>query len=163
MKTSKSEQGFTHLLVIAVIVLAVAGVGFYVFNKSKSTGSSSPTAVTTTKKASHPGVVRSELFASSLDVSGAPAQPTRTFPDTTPKIYAALRLNGAKTTQKLEYTRYLNGKYVDHGSIPITKDNAKYASIVFNLKPGKTHVKGRYLVKTYTNGVFERSAGYTIQ
>jgi len=159
----KSEQGFTHLVLIALMVLIVGVVGFYVFNNTRSSKTQSPTVPTQAKKISHPGIIQSEVFASSLDTSGAAVQPTNAFPSATPKIYVTVGLKGAKTTQKFEYTRYLNDKFVDNGSIVVTKDSAKYASFAFVAKPGKTHVKGIYLVKTYTNGVFERSAIYTVQ
>lgn len=163
MKSLKTEKGFAEVLIIAVIlVVLVAGVGFYVLNRQKSPISSS-TPATSTAKVSHPGVITSELFAASIDTTGAPVKPNKTFSPTEPKIYVAVSLSNAKTAQKLEYTRYLNGKFVDNGSIAASKDGAKYAAFGFALKAGKTHPKGIYLVKTYTNGVFERSATYTVQ
>jgi hypothetical protein len=161
MKTFKSEQGFAHLtLVLLLVVVLVGGVGYYVYNNQKSETTTGTTTKTTKKAA--PGVVKSETFAASLDAAGAPVSPTNKFSADTPKIYVSLGLSSAKATQRVEYTRHLNGKFVDNGSIPV-KDGAKYASFAFSLKPGKTHPKGTYLVKTYTNGAFERSATYTVQ
>ena len=162
MKTSKSGRGFVHHLALLVVALVlVAGVGAYVYNHQKTKSTSTTNA--SVKKFSHPWIIQSVVFASSLDANGAPVQPTNKFSTTTPKIYLALGLSNAKMTQKLEYTRYLNGKFVNNGSIHTAKDNAKYASFAFGLKPGKTHVKGTYLVKTYTNGIFEQSATYTVE
>lgn len=164
MKSLKNERGFVHLVLVVTLVLAlVVGVGLYVYGKQANKTTTSSTAVpTTTKKLTHPGVVKSEVFAASLDATGAPVNPTRTFTINTPKIYVAVGLKNAKVSQRIEYTRYLNGKFVDNGSIPV-KDGAKYASFDFDLKSGKTRPKGTYLVKTYTNGIFERSASYTVQ
>ncbi len=162
MKTPKSERGFAHYLALLVIVLVlVAGAGVYLYHHQKTKTTTATNA--SVKKLSHPGVIQSEVFASSLDASGAPVQPSGKFSTTTPKIYVSVGLSNAKTTQRLEYTRYLNGKFVNNGSIPVTKDSAKYASFAFALKPGKTHLKGTYLVKTYTNGIFEKSATYTVE
>jgi hypothetical protein len=158
MKSPKSERGFAHLAVVVVLVLAlIVGVGLYVYKSSKNT-----TPVLTNIKITHPGLVKSEVFATSLDAMGAPVNPIGTFATTIPKIYVGLALNNAKATQKIEYTRYLNGEFVDNGSTSV-KDGAKYASFVFSLKSNKTHPKGTYVVKTYTNGVFERSATYKVQ
>ncbi len=163
MRNLKSEKGLADLLIIVVVlVVLVAGVGFYVLNRQKSTTSSN-TQTTPTAKVSHPGVVQSEVFTSSIDAAGAPVKSATTFIPTEPKIYVAVGLKNAKTTQRVEYTRYLNGKFVDNGSIPVTKDGAKYTSFGFVLNTGKTHPKGTYLVKTYTNGIFERSATYKVQ
>ncbi len=163
MKNLKSEKGFADLLVIVVVVVVlVAGVGYYVLNRQKSKTSSNLQS-TPTAKVTHPGVIQSEVFASSIDAASAPVKTATTFSPTEPKIYVAVGLKNAKTTQRVEYTRYLNGKFVDNGSIPLTKDGANYASFGFVLNTGKTHPKGTYLVKTYTNGIFERSATYKVQ
>ncbi len=162
MKSAKDEKGVAHFGLLLIVVLAlVVGVGLYVHNNQKS---KSPTGTTasTTKKLTHPNVVKSEVFATSLDTSGAPISPTDKFTPTTPKIYVALGLSNAKATQRVEYTRYRDGKFVDNRSAAL-KDGAKYAYFVFDLKTGKKHPKGTYTVKTYTNGVFERSAIYTVQ
>ncbi len=163
MKSAKNEKGFAHLVLVVILVLAlVVGVGLYVYNNQKNKTTTSNTPAPAAKKLTHPGIIKTEVFASSLDATGAPVSPTTKFSPTTPKIYVAIGLNSAKASQRVEYTRYLNGKFVDNGSA-LLKDGARYASFVFSLKSGKTHPKGTYTVKTYTNGVFERSATYTVQ
>lgn len=163
MKSAKNEKGFAHLALLLIVVLAlVVGAGLYVYNNQRHKTTTSGTSAPAVKKLTHPGTVSSEAFAASLDAAGAPASLTNKFTATTPKIYVALGLSNVKVSQRVEYTRYLNGKFVDNGSAPL-KDGAKYVSFVFGLKSGKTHSKGTYIVKTYTNGVFERSATYTVQ
>jgi hypothetical protein len=164
MKSAKSEKGFAHLALVVLVLTLVAAAGLYVYSnqKDKTTTKSTPTNTAATKKLTHPGVVKSEVFAASLDKAGAPVSPTSKFTTTTPKIYVALGLNNAKASQRVEYTRYLKGKFVDNGSIPV-KDSAKYATFNFGLKSGQTRPKGTYVIKTYTNGVFERSATYTVE
>ncbi len=163
MKSAKNHKGFAHLALAVILALAlVAGLGLYVYNNHKNKTATGSTAVPAAKKLTHPGVIKTEVFASSLNATGAPVSPTNKFTATTPKIYVAMGLSNAKASQRVEFTRYLNGKFVDNGSAPL-KDSAKYASFVFGLKSGKTHPKGTYTVKTYTNGVFERLATYTVQ
>ncbi len=162
MSALKSEKGFAPLLVIVLVLVLIAGAGFYVLNRQAST-SHSDEPFTSAAKVAPLGIVQSEVFASSIDPAGAPVKTATTFSPTEPKIYVAVGLQNAKTTQRIEYTRYLNGKFIDNGSIPVSKDDAKYASFDFVLNPGKSHPKGTYLVKTYTNGIFERSATYKVQ
>lgn len=156
MSSTNNQRGFAHLALLLVVILAlVVGVGTYVYkNQTKTT--------TTNKSLVHPGVVKSAVLAPSLDVAGAPVSPISTFSTTTPNVYVALGLNSATTAKHVEYTRYLNNKFVDHGSIPV-KPGAKYVTFNFGLKAGQTRPKGNYVVKTYTNGIFERSAKYTVQ
>lgn len=162
MKSLRNERGFAHLALLLIVVIAlVVGVGLYVYKNQNAKTTTSTTPIVT-KKLSHPGVVKSEVFAASLDTAGMPSNPTSKFSATAPNVYVSLSLNNAKASQRVEYTRYLNGKFVDNGSIPV-KDGAKYASFNFALKSGQTRPKGTYVVKTYTNGVFERSATYTVQ
>ncbi len=161
MENMKSEKGLANILIIVLVLVLIAGTGFFVLNRQKSTTTNKSTASAT--KVSHPGVVQSEVFASSIDSVGAPVKTATTFSPTEPKIYVAVGLSNAKKSQRIEYARYLNGKFVDNGSIPVSKDAAKFASFGFVLNPGKTHPKGTYLVKTYTNGIFERSATYKVE
>ena len=158
MKNTSSQKGFTTLILVAVIAAAIAAVGLYVAKNQTP-----KTVDTATAKSSRPGIVASEVFATSLDATGAAVQPVKIFSPTTPAIYTVMNLKGAKANQRLEYTRYLNGKYVDKGSLNVTKADPKHATVSFSLKPGLTHPKGVYNVKTYSNGVFERSAKYTVQ
>ncbi|GAC1502821.1 MAG: hypothetical protein NVS1B10_07700 [Candidatus Saccharimonadales bacterium] len=161
MKTLKSENGFAPLVLVFLVVAVVGGVGFYIINKNNNINNNSIS--NPVRHVKRPGIIVSEKFSTSIDASNAAISPTTKFTSSTPKIYVSLGLKNAKISQKLEYTRYLNGKYVDKGSIPVPKDGAKYASFIFDLKQGKTHPAGKYIVKTYTNGVYEKSASYKVQ
>lgn len=161
MKSVKSERGSIDLIIVAVLVVAlIIGLGWYFFShqSNKPIANSSTTPVS-----SKATLITSEQFASTLDANGAAVSPTNTFKTDTPKIYVAISLENTKQNQRVEYTRYLNDKFVDNGSIAISKDGVKNASFAFTLKQGATHAKGTYLVKTYVNGVFESSASYTVQ
>ena len=164
MKSFKNERGSIEIILVIVIVVGLLiGGGWYAWNlihKASKTTSQSPSM--SVQAVSHPGVVTSEVFAPKLDPMGAAVGPTKTFTTTSPHIYVVLGLTGAKSIQRIEYTRYLDGKFINNGSIPL-KDGATSASLAFNLKPNKTHTTGVYTVKVYTNGVFERSATYTVQ
>jgi hypothetical protein len=163
-RVRKNENGSTELIVIGFIVILIVGALSYILFSRLQTNSNKTTATSAsqTTKLSHPGIIASEVFAPSIDSSGAPLGQVMSFMTSTPKIYAVLGLSDAKATQHIEYTRYLDGKFIDNGSVPI-KDGAKYASFSFALLPGKAHAPGTYIVKVYTDGVYERSATYTVK
>jgi hypothetical protein len=165
MKIIRSEQGLGQLVIIVSGLILVIGLILYSFNSARDINARASTASASSKapETSSPGVIQFEYFAANVDENGKQIKSTNIFPDTVKKVYVVLGLRGAKMSQKLEYTRYLNNKFVDKGEILVPVDNAKYASIVFDLNSGKVRTKGVYLVKTYTDGAFERSASYTIQ
>lgn len=159
MKKLANERGFIHLVLLLLLVVVIVGaLGYAYFSHqiSKTTTKSS-----SSKALSHPGVVSSESFAASIDSMGTAVNPSAKFTTTTPNIYVVVGLSNA-TSQRVEYTRYLSGKFVDNGSIPLTS-GAKYASFKFALKTGQSRHVGSYLVKVYTNGVYERSASFVVQ
>lgn len=160
----KNERGSVELILVAVIVVAIIGaLGYVTYSNMQKNTAGKPAADTSQKKTlTHPDIITSAVFTTSVDSTGAPVGSTTEFTPSTPKVYVVLGLKNAKASQRVEYTRYLNGKFVDNGSIPL-KDNAKYASFAFTLQPGKTRPTGTYIVKVYTNGVYERSATYTVK
>lgn len=165
MKTQvgKNEQGSAELILVIVIIVAIIGaVGYVAYLRLQSQPSTTTSSITPTKQLTHPGTVNSVVFAASIDNMDAPISPTASFTTSIPKIYVVLGMVNAKASQRVEYTRYLNGKFVDNGSIPV-KDGAKYASFAYSIQPGKMHLIGTYTVKLYTDGVYERSAIYSVQ
>lgn len=87
-----------------------------------------------------------------------------TFAKTDKNIYLALTLDKPKSGTKIEYIRYLNGKYLDSGANKILQPNVTNTSFVWSLKkPGAMRLAGIYKVKVYTNGIFEKETSYTVQ
>lgn len=153
-----------QLATILIGLLLISGTVFYSFSSSQNSQTTlSASYLKTDPKKTSPGVIQSEDFAVSVDENGKQVKLATAFPKTAEKIYMVLGLEGAKLSQRLEYTRYLNGKFVDKGSIQLPVDDARYASIAFRLKEGKLHPKGTYEVKAYTDGAFERSAQYVVK
>lgn len=156
---------------IAVLIL-VAGL-FTLVQKLKTTPSSVKRPVmqrpTLTLKpvllrSKAPGVITNVLTASSLDAQGKALAPASTFAQADKNIYLSLTLDKPKVGSKIEYIRYLNGKYLDSGADKILKPNVMYTSFIWSLKkPGAMHLVGAYKVKVYTNGIFEKETFYTVQ
>jgi len=155
-----------------IAVLLLVGGLFAVLQKSKTTPLPTQQPVIqqptlspkpTLPRSKAPGIVINALTASSLDAQGKAVTLTTTFAKTDKNIYLVLTLNKPKIGTKIEYIRYLNGKYLDSGVNKILKPNVTNTSFVWSLKkPGATHLIGTYKVKVYTNGIFEKEVSYTV-
>jgi flagellar basal body-associated protein FliL len=165
MKSFKSEQGFSHIVLLVILAVVVAGVGFFAYQRvhNANTAKSTVDLPSAAKSAKSPRVIQTEKFSTSVGANGAVINSTSTFAPTDKKIYTVLSLKNAKVGQRLEYVRYLNNKFVDNGSVAVSKDGAQYAGFGFTLKPGKAHPKGIYRVKVYTDGSYETAANYTVK
>lgn len=155
-----------------IIVLLLIGGLFVVMQKSKTTSFSRQPVVQqptlspkpTLPRSKAPGVITSILTASSLDTQGKAVAPATTFAKTDKNIYLVLTVNKPKIDTKIEYIRYLNGKYLDNGVNKILKPNVTNTSFIWSLKkPGAMYLVGTYKVKVYTNGIFEKETFYTVQ
>ncbi len=163
MKTNKSQTGSIHLLLlVAVVVAVIGGVGYYVYSKNVT---NKPTTTTSTTKQLEPVQkhVSKVEFSNDTDNSGAAVNPTTTFTANTPKINTVISLLNVKKDTRVSYTRYLKDKFVDNGGLTVAKDNAVYAGFDFTLKAGKTHPIGDYTVKIYVNGDYQTSAKYSVK
>ncbi len=156
-----------------IAVLLLVGGLFAVLQKSKTTSLPTQQPVMqqptlspkpTLPRSKAPGVITNVTTASSLDAQGKAVTLATTFAKTDKNIYLVMTLNKPKNGTKIEYIRYLNGKYLDSGTNKILKPNVTNTSFVWSLKkPGAMHLVGTYKVKVYTNGVFEKETSYTIQ
>ncbi|MCL4382484.1 MAG: hypothetical protein M1575_03520 [Patescibacteria group bacterium] len=173
-KSPNSPKTLWYILggIVVVLLISIAGI-FAALQKPKKT--TLPTAQPTIQqpipspkptlpRSKAPGIVTNVLTASSLDAQGKAVTPITTFAKTEKNIYLALTVNKPAVGTKIEYIRYLNGKYLDNGTNKILKPNITYTSFVWSLtKTGAAHPIGTYKVKAYTNGVFEKETSYTVQ
>ena len=170
----KFQQGFGHIILI-IIVAAVLAVGGYfayqrmvpakVFNPAKPP---SAPAVAISQRSKAPGIITQITMAKTIDPNTSKAIVVASkITATDPAVYAVLTLNKAPVGTKIEYIRYYskdgsNFKPLDHKSLTIAKVNAQYAAFNWNLTGNAKRVPGSYLIKTYTNGRFERAVTYTV-
>lgn len=155
----------------ALGVVAVAG-GVFLWRASAPVPQT-PTAVSqqsgtratpTLPRSKTPGVVLGLLTAASLDTKGNPVAPSTVFAATDKSIYLSASLASPKVGTKIEYIRYLNGKYLDNGTLKVTKPSVTHVSFLWNLKKaGAKRSVGSYRVKVYTNGIFEKETSYFVK
>ncbi len=117
----------TMWYVMAVLVVLVLIGGVYMLAK-RPNKTVQPTTViqqpTIQPKLTLPrskplGIITNVVTTTSLDAQGNPVSPTSSFSATTKTIYLAVSLNNAKVGTKVEYVRYLNGKYLDKNALKI--------------------------------------------
>ncbi len=152
---------------IAFLVLAFfIGLGgyFILYPKVQSLLKPTRNAITIERRSVKPGIVAEVVFAKSIDLqTSKPLVLSSTFVKTDEDIYMVLTLNNVSVGTRIEFVRYRNSKYVDHGSVEIVKPKAQYTNINWMAKPplGKRPA-GEYLIKVYTNGKLETASSYTV-
>ncbi len=111
------------------------------------------------------GVITRATTARVIDVkTGKVIQAARIFSLNDRTIYLALDLASAAPGTFIDYIRYLNGRYVDHGNVKITRDATN--NITFNwtnLKSLGSIGDGKWKIATYTNGILEKRVSYLVQ
>ncbi len=156
----------------AVSILVVLLVGYFVIRKSRTTQAPQQQVITqptmqlkpTLARSKAPGIIANVVAATSVDAQGNAVSPTATFSPTDKTVYLVLTLNSPKVGTKVEYIRYLNGKFLDSSTTKLLKPNLTNISFVWNLKKsGATHLVGNYRVKVYTNGIFEKEITYLVK
>lgn len=169
------QKGFTHILII-LIILVLGGAAFWGYKSLPSktqNASSASQPVNTINNGQSPsaaennktsGIIIQAVSAKGVDPkTGAAVNPTDTFLKAEKSIYVVLSLNDAKPGTKLAYVRYLNSKYLDHGSLTLKNDASKYASFIFSLKnETSNHFAASYKVRLYANGVFAKEIRYYV-
>ncbi len=179
MKTkSSAPKGIIPVAFLVVAALAIAGLSIYLFTGKNTLGkeTSRPNqwqtffsnllgnkfAITPTKTAA---MFLGAKTTKSIDLkTGMGGVEVKTFSSKDPVIYVVMQVNKPAKGTKFEYTRYFNGKYVDHKSLDTTKDGVSYVSFSWRLKNAKSkHLSGDYRLKLYVNGNFVKEIFYQVR
>ena len=88
---------------------------------------------------------------------------TWNFLATDRQIVLGVTLKDYPEGSRCEIVRYLNGKYLDHGSVPVKKPISNTVFFTWTLaKPGVSHLPGPYKVKVFINGRYTKEVNYTV-
>jgi len=155
---NKDQTGFTHILTLIVLALVISSVAYISYVRVKDNNQIVTPAIV--KKV---GLVRNVNFSKTVDTTGKAISPTSVLSATDTRVNVVSTLNDVVKGTKIEYTRYLDNKFVDNGSLTINKDGAKYANFTFTSNATKQFKSGDYKVKIYANGKYQTSGNYTIQ
>ncbi|GEM_PF-1206691 len=170
-EAKKKNMLFQSKFVIVFLLFAiVAGglVGYKIYNQH-----------TTQKQATTKTVIKQVLIrrskilnviikattAKAIDVkTGKVITAARVFSLVDKTIYLALDLNSPKSGTHIDYIRYLNGRYVDHGNVKIQNDQTNTISFSWtNVRTLGSVADGKWKIATYTNGILEKRVSYVVQ
>ena len=162
---AQTKSGFAPLIILLVVaVVGVSYIGYRYFIARPQTLQTPPTA-SVKPRSKAPEIAIQVVTAKGIDLkTGEAVGTTSLFSKTDKTIYVVLTLKNPKVGTKFEYTRNLNGKFLDNGSLEMKNAATNNVSFDWTLKkPGAFHPVGNYLVKVYTNGIFEKEIKYQVQ
>lgn len=171
---AQTKSGFAPIVIIIIAVVAIS-VLYTVYRYFGANPQSLPTqqvipgkklpTSSAMPRSKAPDVVTKVVTSKGVDTkTGEAVSTTSLFSKTDKSIYAVLTLKNPKVGTKFEYTRYLNGKFLDNGSLEMKNATTNNVSFHWTLnKPAAFHLSGDYKVKVYTNGVFEKEVNFKVQ
>lgn len=169
---SRTRSFFTGKFSIALVVLVlitVSLISFKTYQKSQNQKQTQVVKKTVQKqeivrRSKIPNTILAATTAKIIDVkTGKVIKAARIFSVDDKTIYLALDLNKPDAGTRIDYIRYLNGRYVDHGSVKLAKANVN--NLVFDWTTTNilgSRPEGKYKVATYTNGILEKRISYSV-
>lgn len=152
------------LIVFIVLVIFLGGLLLY-----KQFGKTKPQTRTINrqviqKRSKDLGYVQRGLTGKAIDVNtGKIVKAARIFTPDDKTVYLELDLVTAPKGTVIDYIRYKNGRYVDHGEVTLIKANTK--NVLFNwiINNLLSNVRnGKWRVATYTNGILAKRITYDV-
>lgn len=162
-KPAASRKSSPPILAIVVLVL-IGGIVYLGYKSLVANPRYTLQKQATSPRSKTPGVIDRLVAAKGIDPkTGEAVGVSTTFSKTDPSLYVVMTLKNPKVGTKFEFVRYLNGKFLDNGSLTMKKATTNNVSFNWDLKkPGAIHLVGNYRVKVYTNGVFEKEVTYKV-
>lgn len=168
MKKNNFQSGFAAPLII-LLVLVVAGlVGYKTYQQlqsQKQAGQKTVVKQVLVRRSKIPNVIVAATTAKAIDVkTGKVIAAARIFSLNDKTVYLVLDLDNAKSGTNIDYIRYLNGRYVDHGNSKLPKDAIDNISFSWiNNRSLGSVLEGKWKIATYTNGILEKRVSYVVQ
>lgn len=150
------------------IVLLLAGVGLIGYKTYQETQNklAKKTVVkqVIVRRSKIPNIIVKATTAKAIDVkTGKVITASRVFSLADKTVYLALDLDSPKIGTSIDYIRYLNGRYVDHGNVKIARAGTKNLNFNWtNTKPLGSVGDGKWKIATYSNGILEKRVTYTV-
>ncbi len=156
------------VLLFAVLMLAVAaGVAIKTYQQIRRP---QVTKITVNKQAlqkrsKDPGFIYRALTGKAIDVNtGKIVKAARIFSSNDKTVYLELDLNKPLKGTIIDYIRYKDGRYVDHGEVTLAE--ADINNLLFNWTINQLLVglrDGKWKIATYTNGILAKRINYEIK
>lgn len=154
------------VLVFALLAIVIGGLVIY-----KQVNKVKPQVRTITlnkqvlqKRSKDLGFIDRGLTGTAVDVNtGKVVKAARIFTANDKVVYLELDFNTAPKGTVIDYIRYKNGRYVDHGEVILTKANTKnvlFNWIINNLLSNARN--GKWRIATYANGILAKRITYEV-
>ncbi len=162
--TSSKSNPLLYVALGLLIGLVVGAGGAWAFKGTSQTTPNSTTTTTTSVTRTIPQITDA-VAATTIDAQGKAVSPKSVFSAKNDKtIYVVGTLKDVPKGTKIEYVRYLNGRYLDSKIATITKDGLSYFSFNWTSKTAQSaHPVGTYMVKLYLNGATKEAITYRVE
>lgn len=161
------RKGNIAIIVLLIPILIVIGLVVYQqFLKPKpQVKTVTVNKQTIVKRSISPGVIQRGLTGKAIDVNtGKIVTAARVFTGDDKTVYLELDLQAPPAGTVIDYIRYKDGRYVDHGELTLGKTDTQ--NVLFNWTINKLSANvrdGNWKVATYTNGILEKRIAYSIE
>ncbi len=168
MKKSNLEKGFSSIIILLLVITAGL-IGFKTYQQFIAHQKDAPKKTLVkqalVRRSKIPNIITNATTAKAIDVkTGKVITAARVFSLDDKTVYLALDLDQAKSGTFIDYIRYLNGRYVDHGNAKIIKDATENISFNWtNSKALGSITEGNWKIATYTNGILEKRVNYIVK
>lgn len=157
---------FSKKFIMTFVLLILVVIGLVVY---KQTNKPQVKTITVKKqvvvrRSRDLGLITRGLTGKAVDVNtGKIVKAARIFSLDDKTVYLEVDLQNAPKGTVLDYIRYKNGRYVDHGELALAKNDIKnvlFNWTISNLLANLT--EGKWKVATYSNGILAKRILYTI-
>ncbi len=165
----KNQKQKGNIAIIALLILAAVVVGLVVYQQFLKPKARVKTVIMNkqvlVKRSKSPGIIQRGLTGKAIDVNtGKIVTAARVFSGDDKTVYLELDLQSPPKGTVIDYIRYKDGKYVDHGEVTLEKTDTQ--NVLFNWTINKLLAsarEGNWKVATYTNGILEKRIAYSIE
>jgi len=157
---------FSKKFAIALVLLIAVVVGLAVYKQVNK-----PQVKTVTvkkqvvvRRSKDLGLIARGLTGKAVDINtGKIVKAARIFSLDDKAVYLQLDLQNAPKGTVIDYIRYKNGRYVDHGELSLAKNDIK--SVLFNWSISNllaNLTEGKWKIATYSNGILAKRILYEV-
>ena len=162
------QKGIALPIIILLITIVGGLVAYKTYQQIKPNQQPAQKTVVkqvVVRRSKIPNVIVTATTAKAIDVkTGKVITAARVFTLNDKTVYLALDLDSAKSGTNIDYIRYLNGRYVDHGNSKLSQDLISNISFSWtNSRSLGSVIEGKWKIATYTNGILEKRVSYVVQ
>src|SRR5258708_2642464 len=162
---SKNKFMFLFSVFVFILVGAVVMKTFNPFQKQPATVKKTVIKQVLMKRSIDKGIVNRGLTGKNIDVStGKIIAAARIFSPTDKTVYLELDFTNAPKGLVIDYIRYRDGRYVDHGEVALAKANTNNLLFTWTINQLLSGIRdGNWKVATYTDGILAKRIAYEIK